>query len=807
MFYSHCLVSRNGPLGAIWMAAYFLNKLNKSQVTQIDISSSVDKILQDEVDVVTYRVLAYLLLGVVRVFSKKVEYLFNDCNKALLKIRDLMVSNKDSTQLETLCAPYFSITMPEKFELDAFDLEILEDAIGGHVLPHEDITLKESRLETEITFLQTSDKHRYEEFATCQDICSASHNLSEDVLASHQSRCNVEMGASHDLSNLEASKEMHQGDGSSLHEPVDHEMSSMVEEEPLNPVKLYTDKHHSKKEHTQVLEVVGLDGMHEEPSMQELWGKSICEEALLNLQIFSEVGQEDDNRAKLSCEHHQTNAEELEAANEAQLLVENHQIIEEDCNGINDKIIEEHCDVTNTEASMEKLRDNRVSHEEHKDMELFSMVEEPPEYGEIFDGEHQNNSEHGKLLMVEEPAENTRSFGEKHQTAVQHKSSLDGSPSGNMKFKIFSEDRSLSVTLDTTPTSKFPNASGVSTPEVLGIPTPVAKEGPRVPRKRKCHFDDVIVFPNNVIRRCIEDSTDLVSKRRKAPHTALDAWRAHHVSSLSHCFLEPLIPCSSSELRSLFCQQKLKIPASLDSENLKGKFVSEYPDANSSVENVESLQRLDESKACNDGRSVENTNSLDEPNVSISLTVNRLVEAVEPPEKVDVSGSPTAARSLEQTAIAPETPVQCTKSLRSFESPERPEVSDLDRVRLESEREEKDQSSDKQQDSDLSFINEGTKSSERDNQDQNGLCARTRLVMKYLNKYFLNQKKKKEEEVVSLMPLVEGRSKKRSAMLFYEILVLKSKGYVDVKQESAYEEILVWKSSCWEGACDKSWVG
>jgi cohesin complex subunit SCC1 len=89
-----------------------------------------DKILQDELNVFTYRVLAYLLLGVVRVYSKKVEYLFDDCHKVLVKINDFVVSTKDITQVETLRAPYFSITLPERFELDAFDLEILDDVIG-----------------------------------------------------------------------------------------------------------------------------------------------------------------------------------------------------------------------------------------------------------------------------------------------------------------------------------------------------------------------------------------------------------------------------------------------------------------------------------------------------------------------------------------------------------------------------------------------------------------------------------------------------------------------------------------------------
>ncbi|KAH0984590.1 hypothetical protein GBA52_011767 [Prunus armeniaca] len=102
MFYSQCLLSRKGPLGAIWVAAYSFKKLKKAQVTQTDISSSVDKILQDEWDVVAYRVLAYLLLGVVRIYSKKVEYLFNDCNEVLIKINKFVVSTK-RMQMQTSC--------------------------------------------------------------------------------------------------------------------------------------------------------------------------------------------------------------------------------------------------------------------------------------------------------------------------------------------------------------------------------------------------------------------------------------------------------------------------------------------------------------------------------------------------------------------------------------------------------------------------------------------------------------------------------------------------------------------------------
>lgn len=42
-----------------------------------------DKILPDDNDKTTYRVLGLLLLGIVRIYSKKVEYLCHECNELL----------------------------------------------------------------------------------------------------------------------------------------------------------------------------------------------------------------------------------------------------------------------------------------------------------------------------------------------------------------------------------------------------------------------------------------------------------------------------------------------------------------------------------------------------------------------------------------------------------------------------------------------------------------------------------------------------------------------------------------------------
>lgn len=74
--------------------------------------------------------MAYLVLGLARIYSKKVEYLYIDCNGVLTEINEFVVNTKEDTRKETLRTPYYAITIPKRFELDAFDLGILEDVTG-----------------------------------------------------------------------------------------------------------------------------------------------------------------------------------------------------------------------------------------------------------------------------------------------------------------------------------------------------------------------------------------------------------------------------------------------------------------------------------------------------------------------------------------------------------------------------------------------------------------------------------------------------------------------------------------------------
>lgn len=123
-----------------------------------------DRILVDQLPNVTYRILGFLLLGMARIYSKKVEYLLIDCNHSLNEMKhfsegrskvdnnfrgmcvpessshrskandavDVPVAESSSKKkcnnfVEAMRTQFSSISLPENFELDAFDLEIVEN--------------------------------------------------------------------------------------------------------------------------------------------------------------------------------------------------------------------------------------------------------------------------------------------------------------------------------------------------------------------------------------------------------------------------------------------------------------------------------------------------------------------------------------------------------------------------------------------------------------------------------------------------------------------------------------------------------
>lgn len=145
MFYSQFILAKKGPLGTIWIAAHLERKLRKNQVADTDIGVSVDSIIFPDVPI-ALRLSSHLMLGVVRIYSRKVNYLFHDCSEALLKIKQAFRSTAVDLPPEESTAPYHSITLPETFDLD--DFELPEAAFQGdtdhHVSTKEQITLQDN---------------------------------------------------------------------------------------------------------------------------------------------------------------------------------------------------------------------------------------------------------------------------------------------------------------------------------------------------------------------------------------------------------------------------------------------------------------------------------------------------------------------------------------------------------------------------------------------------------------------------------------------------------------------------------------
>lgn len=87
MFYSETLLQKTGPLARVWLSANLERKLSKTHILQSDLGESIEAIITPSQAPMALRLSGQLLLGVVRIYSRKARYLLDDCNEALMKIK------------------------------------------------------------------------------------------------------------------------------------------------------------------------------------------------------------------------------------------------------------------------------------------------------------------------------------------------------------------------------------------------------------------------------------------------------------------------------------------------------------------------------------------------------------------------------------------------------------------------------------------------------------------------------------------------------------------------------------------------
>ncbi|CAL2030953.1 unnamed protein product [Caenorhabditis brenneri] len=147
MFYAQFVLAKKGPLAKIWLAAHWEKKLTKAQIFETDVPQAIEEVIKPKVKM-ALRTVGHLLLGIVRIYSKKTRYLLADTNEAYLKMKvnfrdgfsfeaDLPL-NADIDENFINHADDFNISVP-----DFHDSDYNEQLIMANVSRLEDITIRD----------------------------------------------------------------------------------------------------------------------------------------------------------------------------------------------------------------------------------------------------------------------------------------------------------------------------------------------------------------------------------------------------------------------------------------------------------------------------------------------------------------------------------------------------------------------------------------------------------------------------------------------------------------------------------------
>ncbi|KAL1896190.1 sister chromatid cohesion protein 1 [Ceratocystis pirilliformis] len=130
MFYSETLLQKSGPLARVWLSANLERKLSKTHILQSDLGESIEAIITPSQAPMALRLSGQLLLGVVRIYSRKARYLLDDCNEALVKIKMAFRSSGNNDLTTNLHAPTReALMLPDKItQYDSLELPPPPDA-------------------------------------------------------------------------------------------------------------------------------------------------------------------------------------------------------------------------------------------------------------------------------------------------------------------------------------------------------------------------------------------------------------------------------------------------------------------------------------------------------------------------------------------------------------------------------------------------------------------------------------------------------------------------------------------------------
>ncbi|OAY54709.1 sister chromatid cohesion 1 protein 3 isoform X2 [Manihot esculenta] len=753
MFYSHTFLARKGPLGTVWCAAHLQHRLKKSHYTSTDISSTVDRIMFPEVPI-ALRMSGHLLLGVVRIYSKKVDYLYHDCNVILIGLRKAFASTEVNLPENATTAKFESVTLPQTFDLDALDVDLDVYPDGSpdtHTRSQEEITLQD-------------------QIPTGRDpyvIITFDEDIMMDALPPEQ-------------------------DFDSGVQPMDKNVlpQSMVDTphaSPMDQMQLPTET---------------LDLQEPGPSNQ------------------AEVPMDTVDNQEAPSNQTEIRSETLDfqdpvQSNQAELRTDTLDV--RDSGPSNQtEVLNSVLNNGNSPLEIEVMRDL---------VHGFSSENLPA----VFPGHQNDASDPNKSLDLG-----------LNQKEIPSPFKEDTMPSGGQSSPFLQCPEPLNSAASQQAPEVF-DTWNIS-PELAMRPTPPVQQPRPRQRKRKHFFDESTVLTNKFMKKALEDSSDISRKRREIPSTTLAIWKLNNTLRKEQVFYEPSLTGSSPEICNLLnkdfvpikCHLTLEREASPDpriatSPASPTEVIPESRDATSPAAATEVIPepRIATSASATEhfqGPPVAQPLAPEaEPNPEIECLRHHeghdgnsmLPELLPSPARVMTSPgrfvsspftrddfTPSSLRSLESeklpwagtntgTEVLPTPDIAASTGTYTTEL-ETPrtfleEQFDMGHTGLSNIPE----SMNTAQTEDLYFLEaDNSPAGSEGTQGEYSLSVRTRAVAQYLKGCSpVTPVSEDHSGDLSLNKILQGKTRKLCARMFFETLVLKSYGLIDVRQEQPYSDI------------------
>ncbi|KAH0884568.1 hypothetical protein HID58_060664 [Brassica napus] len=312
------------------------------------------------------------------------------------------------------------------------------------------------------------------------------------------------------------------------------------------------------------------------------------------------------------------------------------------------------------------------------------------------------------------------------------------------------------------------------------------------PRKRK-HFDKVTVLTNRIMRERLEDPIfgfhHTLRKRKKMPSSKLSVWRMNNQSKKEQIFNEPLLTGSSDVLRSVFdkdCVASKTYLAAVSDETI--------PEAAP----VSSPTNQDSTVHLSPVRQTEHVQDSAGPQSTPAESVAR--EAQSPPPFNNDDTGIERFRDGGYTEYMPSPPPRFSSS-RTDDFTTQPGIWETESYRTEPStstyREDLPGSTNsgassipEMVDEELYFLEVGGNTPA--SQDSGALTGRTRALGQYLKERSSNTTPTSSHSSgdLSLGKILAGKTRKLAARMFFETLVLKSRGLIDMQQDQPYGDII-----------------